>query len=377
MILLALQGCPEPPEQNEPPPLIVDTSPEDSPTDSTADSPIDSPIDSPVDTEPPCEPISLTEVPEFCSHDDLGGTTCGLDGSFTVAPYIYMEAAGGWWTKPTSGAPTVPIEDDGTWTADITTGGIDSSATRICAYLVPDGESPPLALGEADLDPKLDAWEHACVDRPAPDNTLEWADRTWQIKGQCGASYGPGPCVFREDFATVADGKLTLHAEGTPTCSEVYLQEPLGFGQYSFTVETPLDDLGDDNAVLGLFTWDDDSAHNHREIDFEFAVWGTEGAENAQFVVQPYTTDGNRHRFYTDDTAPSTHTFQWTESGVVFSSGEECLDYAGGDTPPEGDERVHLNLWLLGGEAKDTAWSKDVVLTDFSFTEDFEPITCP
>ncbi|HJN73004.1 MAG TPA: hypothetical protein QGF58_03620 [Myxococcota bacterium] len=369
-MILSLLACPAPEEDTQVPPLIQDTEVEDSPP--------DSPPDSPVDTEPPCEPISFTTVPDYCTLDDLEGATCGLEGDHHVAPYIYVEAAGGWWTKPTAEGPTVELADDGTWTVDITTGGVDESATRICAYLLPLDEEPPLALGAAELDESLEAWPSVCVDRPAPDTTLEFGERTWTIKGQCGTSYGPGPCVFREDYSTVdGDGKLHLLAEGAPYCSEVYLPEALGFGEYSFTVDTPLDDLGDVNAVLGMFLWDDDEAYNHRELDFEYTVWGEAGADNGQFVVQPYDTEGNRYRFMIDDTTPTTHRFQWTAEGVVFEAGGECWEYAGSDTPPEGDERVHINLWLYSGEAAEESWSKEVVISDFTFTaEPAEPIEC-
>lgn len=48
--------------------------------------------------------------------------------------------------------------------------------------------------------------------------------------------------------------------------AEVILSESLGYGTYSFTVSSPIGDL-DPNVVLGLFTWSDDPAYHHREID--------------------------------------------------------------------------------------------------------------
>jgi len=39
------------------------------------------------------------------------------------------------------------IECDGTWETDITTGGRDSSATQIAAFLVPVMYNPPLGKG--------------------------------------------------------------------------------------------------------------------------------------------------------------------------------------------------------------------------------------
>ena len=359
----------------------VTDSDTDTDTDSDSDTDSDTDTDTDTDTQPPCEAISLTSVPEYCSDADLAGTTClgeaDAPEDYAVAPYIYVDSAGGWWTKPTFASPTVTLDAEGDWAADITTGGADAAATEICAFLVPGRWEPPQASGESELDPSLDDYPKACASREAPTSQLDFADRTWEIKGICDVELGPGPCVFDSSKATVDhDGSLHLQANGTPSCSEVWLPEALGHGGYSFTVETPLDDLGEPHAVLGLFLYDDDGAHNHRELDFEYSVWGVPGGDNGQFVVQPYTTDGNLFRYTIDASTPSTHRFVWSAEGLAFEAPGQCWVYAGEDNPPEGDERVHMNLWLMNGEADDPSWTGEVVISDFSYTADPEPIVC-
>lgn len=96
-------------------------------------------------TGPPA--IRLTHVPPLGSFEDLEGEVQNINPNLVeVAVYIFV--GGSWWTKPYWDAPTTPVRADGTWTCDITTGGIDSQATRIRAYLIRKGYQPPLAPQE-------------------------------------------------------------------------------------------------------------------------------------------------------------------------------------------------------------------------------------
>jgi exo-beta-1,3-glucanase (GH17 family) len=98
--------------------------------------------------------IELTLVPELGSFDDLEGQVWHVSPTeYRVAVYIYVS---GWWSKPYWYRPLTTISCDGSWTCDITTGGIDEQATRIAAYVVPIGYSPPLMSGEATLPPELE-----------------------------------------------------------------------------------------------------------------------------------------------------------------------------------------------------------------------------
>jgi hypothetical protein len=64
----------------------------------------------------------------------------GVDpANFKVAVHIFVETAGEWWIKPTFASPLTSIASDSTWTTAIVGGGNHRYATRIVAFLVPNG----------------------------------------------------------------------------------------------------------------------------------------------------------------------------------------------------------------------------------------------
>jgi hypothetical protein len=225
--------------------------------------------------------------------------------------------------------------------------------------------------------------------RLAPPREIMFAGREWTVK--CGGFLGPGPNPFSQGEGNVwVDGSGRLHLKiserrGQWWNAEVVLKESLGYGTYSFEVETNVDSL-DENIVLGLFTYDFDApAENFREIDIEFSKWGVPTDDNGQFVVQPHAIEDNIHRFDVDyagaggnDT--TTHRFSWRPGAIEFDSSYgaipppspgsiETWSYTGADIPNESDEEVRLNLWLFGGAAPANALDAEVVLSDFRFVE--------
>lgn len=100
--------------------------------------------------------ISFSSVPPYGSFADLMGRVTNVAPSqYRVA--VFIRVAGRWWTKPTFASPLTVIQPDGSWTADITTGGQDQLATDIVAYLVPASFAPPLVGGAGSLPAALDA----------------------------------------------------------------------------------------------------------------------------------------------------------------------------------------------------------------------------
>jgi exo-beta-1,3-glucanase (GH17 family) len=98
--------------------------------------------------------IEFVYVPPYGSLDDLRGQVWHLQpADYKVA--VYIRVGSGWWTKPRWNAPLTSINCDGTWTCDITTGGNDTSANTIAAYLIPNGYNPFSAHGESTLPPEL------------------------------------------------------------------------------------------------------------------------------------------------------------------------------------------------------------------------------
>ncbi len=190
----------------------------------------------------------------------------------------------------------------------------------------------------------------------------------WWLKDTgCGRA-GPGSNYFSDSNQNVwldANEQLHLkiaHRADKWYCSEVVSSDSLGYGTHAFTVKGRIDVL-DPNVVLGLFTWDTNAPqYNYREIDFEFSRWwDTNEANNAQYVIQPWYIEGNRHRFHINcgPNDLTTHEIKWLPDRICFKSyyGEyplldsnnliESWSYIGSYIPPAGGENDRMNLWLL------------------------------
>jgi hypothetical protein len=97
------------------------------------------------------------------------------------------------------------------------------------------------------------------------------------IKTSENTKVGPGPNYFSGRGVRVEADGLHLRAEvqdGRLYCAELVSVESCGFGTYEFKIGTDTTRL-DSNLVLvlGLFTWSDAPAYNHREIDIELSRW--------------------------------------------------------------------------------------------------------
>ncbi len=58
----------------------------------------------------------------------------------------------GWWgPKPQWEIRTPDIKPDRSWSTNIVTGGSDTQATKIAAFLVPSGYKPPDVKGDQQL----------------------------------------------------------------------------------------------------------------------------------------------------------------------------------------------------------------------------------
>ena len=214
--------------------------------------------------------------------------------------------------------------------------------------------------------------------KPGYPDRVSWSGGLWQVKTSSSA-VGPGPNIFAKANVSVdASGflhlKIQKDASNRWTSAEVIGPTSHGYGAYSFTVATRLDQF-DPNVVLGLFTWSDRAQYAHREIDIEVAKWGN-GADtaNSQFVVQPYDKAGHMVRFTSTDAVRTLQRFEWRAGRVTFTSTRldtgvvvASYTYTGADVPKPGDERVRLNLWLFQGAAPMNGLSTEVVVESFAF----------
>ncbi len=340
-------------------------------------------------------------VPAFCDTPDIYftyvppyGTTGNLSGQVTGAAYDDYEVlvyiyVGGWWNKPTWANPTTPIDSNGSWTCNITTSiPGDTYATKIIAFLIPEGsyqQSWEMA-GEQLLPANLYDFVYEEIPRRQTDRAIRFSNHNWAVKT---GFEGPGPNYFSDSMNNVwvdANGFLRLkitHQGGLWYCSEVISDESFGYGTYVFTIDSRVD-LLDRNVVLGLFTWDTYAPqYNYREIDFEFSRWQNPSNDIGQYVIQPWDTPGNIHRFDFDDAgqgATTTHVMTWRPDGIYFKSyhgdfelaplPEKLIEdwfYAGPDNPPPGGENARINLWLINGLAPSDGLESEIVIKNFMF----------
>jgi hypothetical protein len=332
--------------------------------------------------------IQITNLPPFGSTQDLGGLVLKASpASYRVAVFIFVPGAG-WWTKPTCALPLTTIQPDGSWTADITTGGTDPLATKIAALLVSTNYNEPCVLGPASLPTNVTAQAVASVivDRDDPNvRRIDFSGYNWWVKSSL-SQLGPGPNYFSDSTNNVwLDASNRLHLRITNRsnqwqCAEVVTRRTFGHGHYRFELDSRVDNL-DPYVVLGLFTWSDDPAYDHREIDIECSRWTWAGdPNNAQFVVQPYNLPDHLVRYAVPaGLTNSTHLFAWETNRVVFQSQRGSFSPAPAPTnvisswvytntvPPSGDENVRINLWLYQGHAPGDSNEVEVVIKRFRF----------
>jgi len=211
--------------------------------------------------------------------------------------------------------------------------------------------------------------------------TIEFAGRQWFVKSGYG---GPGPNYWSDSEQSVwVDGNGRLHLKlrnlgGTWYAAEVYSVERTRYGLHRFYVDAPLDSP-DENVVFAPFLYQDDE----HEIDIEFTKWGNpSNPNNAQYVVQPWYHTGNLERFSLALNGTfSTHYMDWRSSYIQFKSihghYQEPPDpgflindwlYVGDDIPPEeGNLRIHMNLWLVGGNPPSDGQEVEVIIADADF----------
>ncbi len=216
--------------------------------------------------------------------------------------------------------------------------------------------------------------------------TISFAGYQWSVRDYPG---GPGPNGWDPGNVFVDDAGLHLRITkvgGAWTCAEVVLNQPLGFGTYTFDVTGRPDKL-DPNVVLGLFTYpnDDVGPGGTNEIDIELTRWGSKSNPNViNWTVYPpapgpKVTDNHFPLKLRGDA--STHSFVWSSEAIAFaayagySDAQPKLLAKWNDAPanpltriPQAPVPLHLNLWLLNGDAPMDGKPVDIVIRNFRFT---------
>ncbi|HLN00825.1 MAG TPA: hypothetical protein VK335_16165 [Bryobacteraceae bacterium] len=217
--------------------------------------------------------------------------------------------------------------------------------------------------------------------------SIEFSGYTWVVESSRG-KVGPGPNYFSDGTNNVwvdDQGRLhlrmTLEADGWH-CAEVLLTQSLGYGTYRFYLNSPVDDL-DPNVVFGIYTYDNNPADNHRELDIEFSRWAKPFSMDSQYVVQPGRIAQNVVRFDMPQNLPqSTHSFRWENGTATFLSIPGFYDPQASNpgptimqhtftsgVPVPGAETVRFNLWLYKGVPPASDAPVEVVIGKFEFVQ--------
>jgi len=211
----------------------------------------------------------------------------------------------------------------------------------------------------------------AAVIAPAAARDISFSGRSWTVT--TGVLDDPAaPNRFSADTRSIfvdERGRLHLrlrHDGGTWYSAEIACTQPLGYGTYSFALDTDIGAL-DPNIVVGLFTWSDDEAFANREIDVEFSRWGDPAAANAQFAIQPYAARGHLVRFNVPrGMRRSMWSIRWEPSSVAFAGYASAI--LRDAVPPPGNAVVHINIWLAGARAPIDQREAELIVDKFEFT---------
>jgi hypothetical protein len=343
--------------------------------------------------------VELTYVPALGSTEDLSGVVvCDEPNEcieHKIAVYISIPPYG-WWTKPYAEQPLTTVHSNCSFQTDITTGGRDRYAVKIMAFLVPDGNSAPVVLGEQCLPDSLFQYPYAETVRY---RQISFAGYDWWIKRSCDIStadrVGPGPNYFTDSSENVwVDSQGHLHlrivnVNGKWYCTEIIGADPLGYGTYLVTVQSRAD-LLDENIVFGFFTWEDCVPPHYRELDVELTRWSDPNEpNNLQYVVMP-DWPGHKQRFnidYSAGTNSTTHVITWNKGEVSFCSyyGDFSVipppEYliaswsftVNQDIPEAGLESPRINFWLDYGNPPNNGQGAEFIVTKFKYLADRAP----
>lgn len=317
----------------------------------------------------PSECPSTISIVDLQPNDDIVSGTAYVSDTSKIKVVLWAKTDR-WYVQPTTAEPFTIIQGDGTW----------SNSTypwdRMVALLV-DLSYVPGATRDyhPSIDPGVICWD----EYPEKSlNYVNWSGYRWLIK--TGNLVDPGPNYFSDDAANVLvdeDERLRLKIdfrENKWYCAEVVLDHSLGYGLYTFKLDSRVDNL-DYNTIFAGFIYET----INEEFDIEFSQRLADPF-NAQYVAQPWYIPGNIEFFDMPASTQTSHSFEWRPDGIVCNSWNGHDDsptpttlihtwtYTGDDIPIPGGERMIFNLYLFGGEAPIQGIGDEVNITSFEYT---------
>ncbi len=317
---------------------------------------------------------SVTLNTPTAGASQLSGYACNVEPATTKV--VIYALTNEFYVQPLVDSPYTSISSNGSW----------KSATNpwssLVVLLVNPANYTPAAteITNPALDPNVLAW----TNYPSGPVSINFSNYVWGIKvtgNASGDQFDPGPNFWSNDPSVVSVASDGLHLKitqinGMWQCGEVYLTQSLGYGTYTVQISSHLDQLDSNTVAAPLFIY----AAPGQELDNEYSGAGglIPSPDDAQFVVQPYQA-GNFVLYVQPSTAQFTSQMEWQADHVTFtawngwSSAPAAGDiiqqwtYTGSYIPPTGQERVHINLWLLNGNAPASGMGDEMVINSFAF----------
>lgn len=202
--------------------------------------------------------------------------------------------------------------------------------------------------------------------------SVRFSGYTWSVK-ESATPVGPGPNLFSAANVTVDRSGLRLRIGRTDvgwTCAEVVAQGSFGYGTYTWTVTGDVTRL-DPSTVLGMFTWSDEPADAHREIDVEIGRLGDPSpTPTGRFTVQA-AGPASSPAFKLPSAPISRHRLTWQPGHVSAESstpGSAPVRWALTDPAvprPGGAVAPRINAWCYRGLAP--AGPQHVTVAGFTY----------
>lgn len=228
---------------------------------------------------------------------------------------------------------------------------------------------------------------------PGPVGDFNWEGFNWKKRTDAGAPMYNGKWNPNNVINPDANGdvklKITNPTGNAPEAAEMFsTKQGFGYGTYTTVVEKDLKAMQDEVVWGCLFTYDGTANPGMNEIDLcEASAWGGGGAENWDVTQgHGYWFDaaagpgvGNKTiTFPVSPSAIQTHKLVWEPGKLTFYTFAGEGDTAqlakktvltGTNVPVPAKERVHFNLWVVGGNGGDaaTVTPEEVKIKDFDF----------
>jgi hypothetical protein len=269
-------------------------------------------------------------------------------------------------TVPEGPAATLPV------TATIGSRSATASFTRTVPSAAPEPVAPEPVATEP-VTPGPSAPEEGPTSQRFDWSGHRWTTRAFQGEPAPHHRWDGGTDNVRVDEAGDLRLRLT-RPDGQLTGAQLWT-DPLGYGTYSWTIASRLDQLHP-SVVLGLWTYDDDTpVLGNRELDIEFTRWGDASYWNTWFNVHPQEQTGASHGYFLGAQTRTTHSWTWAPGVVSFRSvdadGRVLAEHTYRSTqfvPAPATEKVLMNLWVAPLGDWTSAPETEIVIERFTFT---------